>query len=310
MSAIEQQVGQCLQALREQGASRVCVAFSGGVDSTAMLLSALASADTAGLKLSAVHVDHDLSDQSASWAQHCRQVCEHLQVALTVSVFSRSDYATTGNLEAQARTHRYSVFRREAGGAPVLFGHHLDDQGETILLRLLQGRGLHSIRAQGQSEGVWAARPLLEFSRAELETYVKAADMSWIEDPSNQDEHFLRNFLRHRVTPLLRSRWPDFEHRFVRVADAAQAQEQALRAVLAEQPLEVSWLLANAPIARPCVRAYLHNHEVFTVTDVALDEFLRQCAQDNQPRLPLKNGRALIVSKGQLLIVSDTSKAK
>lgn len=188
------------------------LAYSGGVDSHVLLHAVAALAGAGGYPpLSALHVNHGLNPRAGAWADHCRGVCAALGVELRVVEVEVRRNGGLG-LEAAARQARYGAFERTlAPGELLLQAHHGDDQAETLLLRLLRGAGpagLAGIPAQrilGRGE---LLRPLLGQSRAALLAYAEQHGLDWIHDDSNDDECHDRNYLRHRVLPLLEQRWP------------------------------------------------------------------------------------------------------
>lgn len=217
----------------------LCVAFSGGVDSTA-LLAALAQLRREGQRLRAVHVDHGLHSNARRWSAHCRKLARQLGVALEVS--SVSVPRTRGaSLEEAARTARYRCLAGQLRpGEVLLTAHTQDDQLETVLLQLFRGCGLPGLAAMPAVAPLGPgriARPLLGCSRAQLESWVRARELPWIEDDTNLDERFDRNYLRRRVLPAVRERWPGVGAAVARSArHAAEAQE--LLTALARADLE------------------------------------------------------------------------
>lgn len=205
----------------------LCVAFSGGADSTA-LLAALARLRAPGLKVRALHVDHHLQLQSAAWSAHCRRIARELHVPLAVlSVRVRRERGES--LEAQARAARYAALAAHLRAAEVLLtAHQADDQLETVLLQLLRGAGVAGLAAMAAVvpfARTVLARPLLQASGADLREWVRAQGLAFIEDPSNQDERLDRNYLRARVLPVIRARWPAAAATVARSArHAAEAQ--------------------------------------------------------------------------------------
>ncbi|MCW8127812.1 tRNA lysidine(34) synthetase TilS [Microbulbifer halophilus] len=192
------------------------IAYSGGLDSTA-LLHLLADA---GLPLRAVHIHHGLAAEADAWQAHCQRTASALDIPLTavrVSVDPRD-----GGLEQAARRARYGAFQEILQpGDQLLLAQHGDDQVETFLLRLLRGAGAPGLAAMAESRPLGAGsllRPLLGVGRGELEDYARERGLHWIEDPSNDDQRLERNYLRARVLPPLRKRWPVRE-RVVRAAD-------------------------------------------------------------------------------------------
>ncbi|MDD1000414.1 tRNA lysidine(34) synthetase TilS [Pseudomonas sp. TNT2022 ID642] len=186
------------------------IAFSGGLDSTVLLhlLASLAKSESLPA-LSAIHIHHGLQAAADAWPQHCQSVCDALGVPLLIE---RVKVQPGASLEQAARNARYAVFSSLTQANDVLLtGQHRDDQAETLLFRLMRGTGVRGLagmprqRPMGQGALI---RALLDVSRAELEAYAQAHQLVWIEDPSNQDQQFSRNYLRHQVMPLLTGRWP------------------------------------------------------------------------------------------------------
>ncbi|HSX61748.1 MAG TPA: tRNA lysidine(34) synthetase TilS [Tahibacter sp.] len=205
----------------------LCVGYSGGLDSLA-LLHALASLPAARARgLSAIHVDHGLHADSADWALHCQAVAAGLQLPLRI-VRVAVPRASGDGLEAAARAARLDAFRRHLPADAILvLAHHANDQTETVLLKLLRGagpeglRGMRALRPLG-THLLW--RPLLALPRATLQAYAQAQALQWIDDPSNADTRHARNFLRQAVLPLLRTRWPRLD---TTIAHSARWQEAA-----------------------------------------------------------------------------------
>ena len=203
----------------------LCVAYSGGLDSTA-LLAALAGG--ARLHLRALHVNHGLHPGACAWSAHCQTFARRLGVPLKI-VSVQVPRKRGASLEAQARDARYAAFARELGaGETLLTAHHADDQLETVFLQLLRGAGVAGLAAMPQltpfASG-WLARPLLESSRAELAAWVAKRGLAWSEDATNADERLDRNYLRRQVLPRIHARWPACARAVARSArHAAQAQ--------------------------------------------------------------------------------------
>lgn len=207
----------------------IVVAFSGGLDST-LLLHLLHRSD-APASLSAVHVDHGLHEDSGAWSAHCARVAETLAIPF-VSRKVSVERASGQSLEADAREARYAALADVIGRDQVVVtAHHADDQLETVLLRLVRGagvRGLTAIHQDGPFGAGRLARPLLEFTRTEIEAEARRLGLVWLEDPSNEDQSFDRNFLRARVLPLLRERWPGSDRTAGRLARQMAEAERVL----------------------------------------------------------------------------------
>ena len=236
------------------------IAFSGGLDSTVLLHLLASLANTESLPpLRAVHVHHGLQAAADAWPAHCQSTCDSLGVPLRVMHVQVQPGAS---LERAARDARYQVFTEVTGvGEVLLTGQHRDDQAETLLFRLLRGAGVRGLAAMPVQRPLAAGclvRPLLDVSRAELEAYAEAHQLKWIKDPSNADSRFSRNYLRHRVLPILTERWPQATANLARTAEhLSEAQDlldelaqMDLRA--ANQSSPFSWLhlpsLALAPL--------------------------------------------------------------
>ncbi|MES2673485.1 MAG: tRNA lysidine(34) synthetase TilS [Pseudomonadota bacterium] len=229
------------------------IAFSGGLDSC-VLLHALAALKLP-VQLQALHVNHQISANANAWQQHCAEFCAALGVQFTaVKVIVENNGR---GLEDAARNARYTVFEQHLKPGDYLFtGHHADDQSETILLRLVRGAGPRGLAAMSRSrllgEGI-IHRPLLDFTRSELETYAHSHQLVWVNDESNEDDHYDRNYLRNQVMPLLRSRWPGFAQKWQQTAELCAANE-ALIEELAAQDLLLADLktdLVGTSIALP-----------------------------------------------------------
>jgi len=195
-------------ALGSVPAGPLCVALSGGLDST-VLLHALVALGAAPLR--AAYVDHGLHPDAARWGEHCARLCADLGVPLTRHAVTVDPTAGEGP-EGAARRARYAALGAGLrSGECLVTAHHRDDQAETVLLHLLRGSGvagLAGVPVAAPLAGGTLLRPLLHVARAELVAYAHAAGLDWVEDPSNDDRRLDRNFVRHEVLPLLLSRWP------------------------------------------------------------------------------------------------------
>lgn len=235
------------------------VAFSGGMDSH-VLLHALAQLRVRlAWRISALHIDHGMQPRSREWARRCAEACTALNVPFHAERIVVEDIAARG-LEDAARRARYSALARHLpAGAVLLTAHHQDDQAETVLLQLLRGAGVAGLAAMPAitpfAKG-HLARPLLGFERRALAAYAAAQQLRWIEDASNRDQRFARNFLRHRVWPAVLEYWPRAAGRIALAArhqaEAGRLLEQLadidLAAVAdAEGGLDIALLLRLAP---------------------------------------------------------------
>ncbi|UDQ79460.1 tRNA lysidine(34) synthetase TilS [Erwinia rhapontici] len=213
------------------------LAYSGGLDSSVLLHQlVLLRQQRPALQLRAVHIHHGLNPLAESWVAHCQQQCACWQVPLEV-VYVSVD-ARQGGVEAAARTARYLAFRqRLRAGETLLTAQHQDDQSETLLLALKRGSGPAGLAAMPEQH--WLGehrhlRPLLTHSRQQLEEWAEQHQLMWIEDDSNSDARYDRNFLRLEVMPMLNARWPHFSRAVARSAALCGEQEQLLDELLAE----------------------------------------------------------------------------
>ena len=228
-------IGRVAETLKYD--SNVLVAFSGGLDSTALLHALVCIRDDLRpeLVIRAVYVHHGLSVYADSWAEHCKAQCEQWKVELHVA-YVQVDPSVAG-IEAAAREARYqAISALLTAGEVLVTAQHQDDQCETFLLALKRGSGpagLSSMPERMRFLGNEQVRPLLNISRYQIECYAKLNQLYWIEDESNQDDRFDRNFLRLRILPDIRQRWPQFPQMVSRSAELCAEQESLLDELLA-----------------------------------------------------------------------------
>jgi tRNA(Ile)-lysidine synthase len=210
--------------------------LSGGLDSMVLLEVLRRLAGPLNFQLSCVHVNHSISPSARRWAAFCARSCKRHDIALALHEVDISPYRAEG-VEAAARRARYQVYARQKADFIVL-AHHLDDQAETLLLQLLRGAGVKGgaamplMREQDSDKKAKSARapailrPMLAVSRKEIEAYAKANKLKWVEDESNADTRHDRNFLRHRVLPVIGQAFPGYRATLARAAGhLAEADE-------------------------------------------------------------------------------------
>ncbi len=227
-----------LARLDPDGSARAfCVALSGGLDSS-VLLHALHEIrrDGGRFVLRAVHVDHGLQPDSAAWADHCRRLGRRFGVPVDVVPLGLEP-ARGVSIEAHARDARYSALARLlAPGEWLLTAHHRDDQLETVLIQLLRGAGVAGLAAMPALARLgdgWHARPMLDVDREAIEAYARGHGIAWLADPMNEATRFDRGYLRARVLPAIRERWPAASATVARSAGHL-AEARLLMAGLAE----------------------------------------------------------------------------
>jgi tRNA(Ile)-lysidine synthase len=232
----------------------LCVAFSGGADSTA-LLSLLAELPAVRPRLRALHIDHGLHAQSRTWVRACRRTCRLLKVPMATRRLTLA--RTRGqSVEAVARAGRYAALAAALRpGELLLTAHHLEDQLETVLLQLLRGAGLPGLAAMPGVTPLGAGllvRPLLSVPRAQLRAWVQTRGLTCLEDPANADPGFDRNYLRQQVLPAVLSRWRGAARTVARSAGHMAAAQQLLDGLAAA---DVARAADGAQLSVPALRA-------------------------------------------------------
>ncbi|MDE3272402.1 tRNA lysidine(34) synthetase TilS [Pseudoalteromonas sp. G4] len=225
--------------LLENKFTKFTVALSGGVDSVVLLHLAKRFRDELGtIELKAVHVNHGLSDNAPDWQKFCQTLCQSWQIPFEASEVSLN-LSPRQSLEAIARDARYQAIKHSMlADSCLLVGQHIDDQVETFFIRLKRGAGLLGLGAMAREStndfGLFIVRPLLDFTRNEIEQYATDHALSHITDESNTDDRFDRNFLRNQVLPLLNGRFQGFNRTVLRVTQLLQSQQQLLDEYIAE----------------------------------------------------------------------------
>lgn len=191
----------------------IYIAYSGGIDSH-VLLHLFASEEQLKTKITAVYINHGLQEAAEAWGKHCETVCENLGVrflSLVVNAVAEPGQSP----EEAARDARYAALKPLLGKDDVLLlAQHREDQLETVLLQLFRGSGLKGLSGMPEIVGFGKGkllRPLLGVSKADIIEYANHYGLSWIEDPSNRQSDFDRNFLRNDIIPLLKQRWPSLD---------------------------------------------------------------------------------------------------
>ncbi|ENR0231258.1 tRNA lysidine(34) synthetase TilS [Enterobacter bugandensis] len=278
---------------------QLLVGFSGGLDSTVLLhrLKLWRDRDP-DVQLRAIHIHHGLSRHAEDWVAHCEALCEAWAIPLIVERVTLADEGL--GIEAQARKARYTAF---AGvllpGEALVTAQHLDDQCETFLLALKRGSGpagLSAMPARSDFAGTQLLRPLLGETRASLEAWAREHQLSWIEDESNQDDSYDRNFLRLRVLPLLSERWPHFADATARSAMLCAEQESLLDELLSEElsdlisedgALAIAPLEAISPARRAALlRRWLATHHAAMPSRAMLSRIWDEVAQAREDASP------------------------
>ena len=284
------------------------VAYSGGLDSTALLHALMTLREQTDLRLHALHFNHGLHPDADAWQRHCARRCADWDIPFTAG----RPPAPIPPREAEARAARYGWLAAQLPpGHTLLTAHHADDQLETMLLGLFSGRvreqlaGMPAARPLGADSEARLLRPLLEFRRADLQAYAESQGLDWLEDPQNRDTAHARNHLRHRVLPELLSLWPNL-HRQVRAGAARLTEAEQGMQTLAHRelariarpgnrrilclaaPLDLSALLELPdPLCRTVLREWLHASGRGAPADTRLTEYLRQLRENPDGRAQL-----------------------
>ena len=276
--------------------SSILIGLSGGVDSVVLLhlLHKLASRFT--WQLSAVHVHHGISQHADEWARFCVELCARHHIPLHVEHVDIAPLRAAHGIEAAARKLRHAAFARQPCDF-VALAHHADDQAETLLLQLLRGAGVRGASAMpvlslskrpllAQRAGLpELLRPLLHCSRQEILDYAATHDLQWIEDESNSDDNYPRNFLRHRVLPLLSEKFPAYRATLTRsaqhFAEASSlldelAQQDAAQTIESETLAVAALKVLSPPRAKNLLRYFLHGLNAPMPQAVQLDDMLQQ----------------------------------
>ncbi|MDH4284434.1 MAG: tRNA lysidine(34) synthetase TilS, partial [Gallionellaceae bacterium] len=274
--------------------SSITVGLSGGVDSVVLLHLLHKFSSFHPLRLHALHVHHGISRNAGAWAEFCSSLCTHLEVPLQVERVDITPLREHG-IEAAARKLRHAVFERQQTDF-IAFAHHADDQAETLLLQLLRGAGVRGAAAMPFSRGGNNApvllRPLLNVPRSELLEYARQHALQWVEDESNRDDSYPRNFLRQRVLPQLEQRFSSYRETLSRSARHFSEASELLDELAMQdarlsfpiwagggcgQVLEIECLRSLTLLrAKNVLRYFLHVQGAPMPQAVQLDEMLHQ----------------------------------
>lgn len=224
------------------------IAYSGGLDSHVLLYMMARLRHTyPDLKLNAIHIHHGLNTCADIWEQHCETICTDLKVDYQCRRLNLNPQHGE-SLEAVARQARYQAFSEILPAhSDLLLAHNQNDQAETVLLQLLRGAGPKGLSAMPHCKVFSVGhliRPLLDFTRDEIQSYAEQNQLEWHEDSSNAETRFDRNYLRHRVIPVLSARWPAVAKNLSRSAQhcattsnlLAQLAQQDLMQAITDQP--------------------------------------------------------------------------
>lgn len=216
----------------------VYVAFSGGIDSVALLYAcSVLKKDGRLNELKAIHVNHNLSINAKLWEDHCINICKKLNIELTIhNIFIETN---KDGLESAARKGRYDVFNKVVKhNEQLLLGHHADDVAETILFRLFRGTGIDGLQGPKPKRKIGEGtliRPLLKFSKKELLDFITTNKIDYIEDESNKESNQDRNYIRNKIMPLIHERWQNSEKRIQLTSELIQEKLEIFNSLFIEK---------------------------------------------------------------------------
>jgi tRNA(Ile)-lysidine synthase len=267
--------------------SSIMIGLSGGVDSVVLLHLLKELSAQFSWQLAALHVHHGISPNADEWARFCADLCARHHIPLRVEHVDIAPLRAHG-IEAAARKLRHAAFAEQSCDF-VAVAHHADDQAETLLLQLLRGAGVRGASAMPfhvkRADSPDLLRPLLHCSRQEILDYAEAHRLHWIEDESNADDNYPRNFLRHRVLPLLGERFPAYRDTLSRsaqhFAEAGRlldelAQQDAKQAIEGETLAVAALQALSQSRAKNLLRYFLHGLGAPMPQAVQLDDMLQQ----------------------------------
>jgi tRNA(Ile)-lysidine synthase len=218
---------------------KLTLGLSGGLDSIVLLHLLAETNKSLPFQLRAHHIHHGLSANADAWADFCADICKKLNLSFTTSKVNINKNSGLG-VEAAAREARYKALLADEPDLMypdfILLAHHQDDQAETLLLQLARGAGVKGLAGMGAINEK-LLRPLLNVPRGTLEVYAKEHNLAWIEDESNSDTKFDRNFMRHEVLPVLEKQYSSIRQTISRAAQH-MAEADILLDELAEQDIK------------------------------------------------------------------------
>ena len=222
------------------GVTRFTIALSGGLDSM-VLLDLLSKAKRSSDVIKAIHINHNLHESSKEWVDFAKDACKKYKLPLIIESINPKQEGF--GLEADAREQRYKKFKEIIlDNECLLTAHHLDDQIETTLFRIFRGTGLdglRSIRKKAKFGKGLLCRPLINIPREAIEQYAKLNDIKWIEDPSNNNIYFDRNYLRNNIVPSIKKRWPNAQKTITRLSSLAENNQKLLHELAKEDIGEI-----------------------------------------------------------------------
>ena len=284
------------------GKSNYYIAYSGGLDSTVLLHLFSLIKQTEKINLTAIHVNHGISHNADKWQKHCTDICHEFGVTLISEKISIESNNGEG-LEARARELRYKTLKKHLLPGDVLVtAHHQDDLIETMIFNLLRGSGpagLSGIPRSRRFNNSWIIRPMLGFSRRDIEQYAKDKNLIWVDDESNDQTTQDRNYIRHNVLPVILNRWPSANKTLARVA-RHQSELASLLENIASDDLSgitdskdnsldcLKLTIYDRPRIKNMLRFWIKNNNFDMPSEIILESILNEviyASKDSQPHL-------------------------
>lgn len=279
------------------------VGFSGGVDSHALLFLAKELQEKGFIKdIEAIHVNHNINASSDLWEKHCKNVAANLNIPYR----SKSvNLKSLGNLEHNARSLRYETFAKLIGkNEALLLAHHLDDQVETVLMRLFKGtgaRGICGIKDIADIHNIKVIRPLLAISKEDILAFAAKHKLDYITDPSNTDSSLDRNYIRHNIVPHIKARWPNalqsitgsVSHIVKQEEYISRFCEDILQKISLGNKLSISDLKKYSESEQHMLlRAWIIKHNIYSPSTKTLSRIFKEligAQMDKNPRIKIQN---------------------
>ncbi len=300
----------------------ILLGFSGGLDSC-VLLHLLANIQTQlHFKLKAIHVHHGLNPSADDWLNFCKEKCKFLDIEFYDVKVKINEKRSLG-IEGEARELRYGAIKKKQKGV-VALGHHQNDQAETLMLQLLRGSGLKGLAGMpefDEKRKFW--RPMLDMKKEQLEKYASENNIKYIEDESNEDINFDRNFIRKKVLPLIESRYPASIETISRSATNISEGHQINELLALDDSKNImsddgSYLLIESLNKLPNLRAinlirwWLSFNNLLMPSKKNVEELFRQVRlikKDTSLNVKISDDRAIRAFGDKIFIVSMTNKS-
>jgi len=293
---------------------RIYLGYSGGADSTALLF-LLHNYLPSSAELTAIHVNHGISQNADNWQKHCQKQCDELNVPLIIRSLNLDK--SMANLEQVARQSRLDIYSQLNDEKSVfVLGHHANDQAETLLMRLIRGAGLtglSSIKAMSRIQDLRLWRPLIGVTKQSLIEFLIERKISWVEDESNRDVSYLRNFVRQKVIPLLAKKQNNLiEVLSQTTQNLAEAESVLQQYLIADLPrfldgkaVDISLLRKESPAKQALlIRSWLSFLQIINLPErQQIAQVINHVGQQTSYAEIACKGFCIILEKGRLFVL-------